>query len=108
MTPTAASTFLPRAAAIAAALTFAVAASGLAHAQGNSTDNRSATREAPAAGSTPGRAPSNASTPGRSGDNRSTTGATNSSRSTDGRANASERSTPGASKADSRSRSPSN
>lgn len=97
-----------RAVAVTASLVFAVAGAGLAHAQGGSGDNRSATREAPGAGSTPGRAPSNASTPGRKTDSRSTPGASNAERSTDGRTNASSRSTPGTSGRESRSRTPAN
>jgi hypothetical protein len=81
--------------ALACAVAFAAGTLGAetVQAQPAQGDGRSASRAAPAAGSTSGRAPSAESAPGRSRDDRSTPGRSDDARSTPGQARGDERST---------------
>lgn len=79
-----------------------------AAAQGTGGAARSASREAPPAGSTPGRAPTTESTPGRSRDDASVPGRSRDARSTEGQRRGDERSATRARENDGRSRTPSN
>jgi hypothetical protein len=86
----------------------AVAASGAVHAQGDSSNSRSATRAAPVAGSTPGREPLGESSPGRSREGAATSGTTRDDRSRPAQSRGDMRSADRERENDRRSRTPSN
>jgi hypothetical protein len=92
--------------ALTAALALALLDAEPAHAQAGQAEGRSASREAPAAGSTPGRSPAADSAPGRTREDRSTPGASRNERSVQGQTRSNERSAKRERDGDGRSRTP--